>query len=84
VVASGIGIRIIFASLGMRASSQYPSFRLISTDCPGTTLVILNGPVPAGALPNSAQLRPAFSHCAGLTINIVGTMYGKKLNGALV
>ena len=79
-----MGIRIIFANFGMRALSQYSSLRLSSMDCPDTTLVILNGPVPAGALPNSAQLRPAFSHCVGLTISMVGTMYGKKLNGALV
>jgi hypothetical protein len=84
VVASGIGIKTIFASLGMRWLSQYPSWRLISTYWPDTTLVILNGPVPAGDLPNSLQLRPVLSHCVGLTMSIVGTMYGKKLNGALV
>jgi len=41
--------------------------RAISTLTLGVTLVTLNGPVPAGALANSVQLRPAFSHAVGLT-----------------
>ena len=36
------------------------------------------GPVPAGALANSVQLRPAFSQAAGLTIRMRGTRYGKS------
>src|SRR5215469_4648204 len=84
VVASGIGINTSLASLGMRFVSQYPSFRLISTNWPGTTLVMRKGPVPDGDLANSGQLRPALSHCAGLTISMVGIMYGKKLNGDFV
>ena len=40
--------------------------------------------LPAGALANSVQLRPAFSHAVGLTIRMRGARYGKWLNGTVV
>ena len=58
--------------------------RDISAYWPGTTLVILNGPVPAGCFANSAQLLPTFSHCVGLTIRTRVSSHGRKLNGYLV
>src|SRR5713101_2911394 len=84
VVASGIGMTTIFWSFGIRVLSQYVSLRLSSTNCPGATRVIRNGPVPAGCFANSVQLRPAFSHCVGLTISMFGTIEGKKLKGVFV
>ena len=66
VLASGIGSSKMESTLALRAGSQYSSLRPRVTDWRGTTLVILNGPVPAApTAPTLPQSLPAFSHEAG-------------------
>ena len=66
VFASGMGSSTIESTLALRAGSQYSSFLPKVTDWRGTTLVILNGPVPAApTAPTLPQSLPAFSHDAG-------------------
>ncbi len=76
VVASGIGNTTILSSFGTRVLSQYPSLRASVALTRGLNSTILNGPVPAGAFANSAH-DPVFLNCAGLTLSIQVTMFGK-------
>src|SRR3954453_6848128 len=68
----------------MRSLSQYSSLRAISTYWPGTTRMILKGPVPIGFLANSAQFLPVTSHWVGLTMRTRVNSHGRKLNGNFV
>src|SRR5471030_2973700 len=66
VLASGIGNRITWSTLGMRLGSQYVAFLARVTDWRCTTLVILNGPVPAGPIAATLpQSLPPFSNEVG-------------------
>ena len=70
------GKTIILSSLAIRSLSQYSSLRLSVALTRGLNSVILNGPLPTGALANSAH-DPVLRNCVGLTWRIHVAMFGK-------
>src|ERR1700730_13028577 len=96
-LASGIGSNSILSTLGTRALSQYFSFFTSSSRSRGVKLDIFQGPVPEASFANAAQAACDFAlgsapsaasnnfcHLAGLALNRLVRLIGRKLSGSLV
>src|SRR5258707_4333872 len=96
-LACGIGNSSILSTLGTRALSQYLSFFLSSSRSRGVKLDIFQGPVPDASRANAAQaacdfalasapsaVSNSFCHFAGLAMNRLVRLMGRKLSGSLV
>src|SRR5450755_1709643 len=96
-LASGIGNSRSLSTLGTRALSQYWSFLASSSRSRGVKLDIFQGPVPDASFANAAQAAcdfvlasaPSaasknFCHFAGLAMNRLVRLIGRRLSGSLV